>query len=165
MAISRIITKHMGNPSLCKLTLWVELASPVESLSSCHSKEALWGSTRWLLERSLLLLPLPGVHCEGETGVPQHTGGLPTAWDVLEAQRGSFVTRHPWILISLLCMRWIHLFMERSRLQISINVQAKPSHGKDSSTQLNSDPLCRNCGVGEDSWESLGQQGDPTSPS
>ena len=22
-----------------------------------------------------------------------------------------------------------------------------------------------NCGVGEDSWESLGQQGDPTSPS
>ena len=23
---------------------------------------------------------------------------------------------------------------------------------------------CLNCGVGEDSWESLGQQGDPTSP-
>ena len=95
MAISRIITKQWGNPSLCKLTLGAELASPVEPLSTCHSKEALWGSTRRLLARSLLLLPLPGVHREGETGVPQYTGGLPTAWDVLEARRGSFVTRHP----------------------------------------------------------------------
>ena len=25
--------------------------------------------------------------------------------------------------------------------------------------------VLKNCGVGEDSWESLGQQGDPTSPS
>ena len=25
--------------------------------------------------------------------------------------------------------------------------------------------MLSNCGVGEDSWESLGQQGDPTSPS
>ena len=25
--------------------------------------------------------------------------------------------------------------------------------------------MLSNCGVGKDSWESLGQQGDPTSPS
>ena len=40
-------------------------------------------------------------------------------------------------------------------------IQKKKKERKQSAKEL----MLLNCGVGEDSWESLGQQGDPTSPS
>ena len=38
------------------------------------------------------------------------------------------------------------------------------NNGWISETLVDEELMCLNCGVGEDSWESLGLQGDPTSP-
>ena len=67
-----------------------------------------------------------------------------------------------WYLMALICisliisMRWRLWFFQWSCMDVRVGLWRKLSAEK---------LMLLNCGVGEDSWEFLGLQGDPTSPS
>lgn len=69
--------------------------------------------------------PLASFQLEEDREVPPAHWHLPTASDPLDAGQGSSITCHPRVLVSLLCIRGVHLFMGSSHLQTSINVQGK----------------------------------------
>ena len=84
--------------------------------------------------------------------------------------RQTFVSKIMPLLFNMLS-KWVIAFLPRSK-HLLISWLQSPSavicmdvrvelHRKLSTEEL----MLLNCGVGEDSWESLGLQGDPTSPS